>query len=159
MADTNEMALAKTVYADLCAALDKRKWSYKKHDEELVITFSVSGDDIPMEFMLIIDAERQLLQVLSKLPFAVPEDKRVDLAIATCVVSNHLADGSFDFDIKSGAIIFRMTSCFRGSKIGDGLFEYLVFCSAATVDDYNDTFFAISKGMMGVDDLIKKIQG
>lgn len=154
MAEANELALAKNVYEDLCAALEKRQWKYQKHDDDLVVTFSVAGDDIPMDFVLAVDAQRQLLRVFSKLPFTVPENKRMDLAIATCVASYGLADGSFDYDIATGGIVFRLTASFRESKIGDGLFEYLIACSSATVDAYNDKFFALCKGLININEFI-----
>ena len=154
MAEANEMALAKTVYEDLCTALERRRWKYQKHEDDLVVTFSVAGDDIPMDFVLAVDARRQLLRVFSKLPFTVPEDKRMDLAIATCVASFGLVDGSFDYDIATGSIVFRLTASFRESKIGDGLFEYLVGCSGTTVDAYNDKFFALCKGLISINDFI-----
>ena len=155
MAEVKEMALAKTVYADLCAALEKRNWNYQKHEGDLVITFGVSGDDIPMEFVLAVDPELQLLRVFSRLPFTVPEDKRMDLAIATCVASNGIIDGSFDYDIAKGTIVFRLTASFRGSKIGDALFEYLIGCSSVAVDEFNDKFLALCKGLIDINDFIK----
>ena len=156
MANANEMALAKTVYADLCAALERREWHYQKHEDDLVVTFGVAGEDIPMEFVLAVDAERQLLRVFSRLPFSVPEDKRMELAIATCVASTGLADGCFDYDIAKGTIEFRLTASFRESKIGDGLFEYLVGCSAAVVDEFNDRFLLLIKGVISINDFISK---
>ena len=155
MAEEKEMALAKTVYEDMCAALDRRNWKYDRHDDDLVVTFTVTGEDLPMEFVLIVDADRQLIRVLSKLPVKVPEDKRMDLAIATCIITNKLADGSFDYDISNGDIYFRLTSSFRESKIGDKLFDYLVGVSCFTVDSYNDKLFALAKGLMSIEDFLK----
>lgn len=154
MDDQNEMALAQTVYADLCAMLDKRGWSYKKYEEDLVITFGVAGEDIPMDFIIGVDTERQLIRVLSKLPFTVPEDKRMELAIAACVASYGLPDGSFDYDIAKGTIVFRLTASFRESKIGDGLFEYLIGCAGVVVDEFNDRFFALCKGIISINEFI-----
>ena len=154
MADTNQLALAKSVYSDLCAALERREWRYQKHEDDLVVTFGVQGEDIPMDFLFVVDAERQLLRVFSKLPFTTPEDKRMEMAIATCVASNGVADGSFDYNIADGTVVFRMTASFRESKIGDGLFEYLIGCSCITVDRYNDKFLALCKGHITVNDFI-----
>ena len=36
--------------------------------DELKIMFGVGGDDLPMNFLIIIDAERQLVRLLSLLP-------------------------------------------------------------------------------------------
>lgn len=109
-----------------------------------------------MDFVLAVDAQRQLLRVFSKLPFIVPEDKRMELAIAVCVASNRLADGSFDYDIARGTVVFRLTASFRESKIGDGLFEYLIGCSSVTVDAFNDKFLLLCKGLISLSDFIAK---
>lgn len=154
MADDNKMVLAQKVFDNMCSYLDRRNWHYEKHSEDLMITFSVSGDDLPMDFVLAVDSERQLMRLFSRIPVTVPEDKRMDLAIATCVASNGLADGSFDYDIATGKISFRLTASFRGSDIGDGLFEYLIGVSGYTVDQYNDRFFSLSKGVMSITDFI-----
>ena len=157
MTDEEKTVAAKTVYADLCDALDRRGWHYQKHEEDLVITFDLNGEDIPMSFVFGIDVGRQLVRVFSRLPFTVPEDKRVDLAIATCAASNDLLDGSFDFDITKGTIVFRLTTSFRESRIGDGLFNYLVDFSGYAVDKFNDTFLMIMKGLLSVNDFIQSL--
>ena len=154
MAEEIKMDLAKEVYATLCAALDKREWHYEKDEENLVVHFLVGGDDIPMSFIIAVDAERQLVRVMSPLPFKFSEDKRMDGAIATCVASFGLADGSFDYDITTGMVVFRMTATYRESKLGDGLFQYMISCSSVMVDEFNDKFLAIDKGLMSIGDFI-----
>lgn len=154
MADEKKMELAKQVYATLCTAIDKREWNYQKDEEKLVAYFGVNGDDIPMQFILVVDAERQLIRVMSPLPFKMSESKRMEGAIATCVASYGMADGSFDYDLSDGTIVFRMTASFRESLIGEGLFQYLISCSCAMVDAYNDKFLAIDKGLLSITDFI-----
>ena len=153
------MARAKEVYEDLCSMLDARGWKHKRHDDNMIVTFGVIGDDLPMDFVVGVDVERQLIRLISKLPFTVPEDKRMDLAIATGVASYRLVDGSFNYDIAAGSITFRLTASFRESKIGPGLFTYLVNCACSIVDMYNDKFLAISKGYTTIGDFIKEQKG
>lgn len=153
MAEKN-MKLAKEVYAVLCEALDKRKWRYKKDEEELDVQFSVNGDDIRMDFIIAVDAERQLVRLVSLMPFKFDETKKIDGAIAVCAASYGLADGSFDCDLFTGEVSFRMTQTYRGSKLGDGLFQYMIGCACVTVDKYNDKFLAISKGYLSINDFI-----
>lgn len=155
MADEKQVALAKEVYNTLCKSIDNNNWKYERDDENLTVTFAVSGDDIPMRFVLLVDTDRQLVRLLSPLPFKMSEGKRMEGAIATCIVSNRMVDGSFDYDIGSGAIVFRMTACFRGSVVGANLFNYLIACSCAMVDEYNDKFLALEKGLIEVTDFIK----
>ena len=41
---------AARVYATLCRAIENREWVYDKKEEDLVVQFRVSGDDLPMYF-------------------------------------------------------------------------------------------------------------
>jgi len=156
MADEMKMELAKQVYKTLCEAIERREWNFGKDEEKLLVHFGVSGDDIPMQFILIVDAERQLIRLMSPMPFKMSEGKRMEGAIATCAASYGMADGSFDYDLSDGEIVFRMTASFRESLIGEGLLQYMISCSCAMVDKYNDQFLALDKGMISITDFIAK---
>lgn len=156
MIDEKKMELAKQVYQTLCSAIERRNWKYGKDEEKLLVHFGVNGDDIPMQFVLVVDAERQLIRVMSPLPFKMSEGKRMEGAIATCAASYGMADGSFDYDLSDGEIVFRMTASFRESVIGEGLFQYMISCSCAMVDKYNEQFLALDKGLMSISDFIAK---
>lgn len=152
--DQNKLELAKQVYKTLCEAIEAREWSFKKNEDQLSVFFGVNGDDIPMDLFLIVDAERQLIRLLSPLPFKISEAKRMEVAIATCVASYGIVDGNFDYDISTGEIHFRMTASFRGSTIGEGLFQYMISLACAMVDKYNDRFLALDKGMIDINQFI-----
>ena len=156
MVDEKKMELAKQVYRTLCEAIEKREWDFEKEEEKLLVHFGVSGDDIPMQFILLVDAERQLIRLISPMPFKMSESKRMEGAIATCAASFCMVDGSFDYDLSDGTIVFRMTASFRESLIGEGLFQYMISCSCAMVDKYNDQFLALDKGIMSITDFIAK---
>lgn len=147
--------LAQKVYKTICAALDAREWTYQKDEAKLLVHFGVSGEDLPMTLILMADADRQLIRVMSPLSFKLDEDKRVEGAIAVCAASYGMADGSFDYDLSDGSIVFRMTASFRESTIGEELIQYLISCTCAMVDKYNDKFLALSKGVMSLEDFIK----
>lgn len=145
---------AQKVYETLCATLDKHEWHYQKNEERLSIECGAQGEDLPMEITIRVDAERQLIMLLSHLPFIISEDKRLDVAIATSIANNGLVDGSFDFDITDGHMFFRMTSSFIESDIGSELFTYMLMVSCHTIDEYNDRFLMLGKGMMSIQDFI-----
>ena len=155
MAEVN-MAKAKEIFDALVNMLDTRDWKYDKFEEDLVIKSGIKGDDLPIEFIVVVKPKNQVVQLLSRLPFQIPEEKRVDAAIAICVANNGLVDGSFDYDIAEGNITFRLTSSYRESTLGADLFEYMILVSAGTIDDYNDKFFMIAKDMMSVQQFIEK---
>ncbi len=156
MNDTNFEA-AKVVYDKLCEVFDKREIKYRKDDENMVVHIGINGDDLPMDFIMIIDEKRQLMRLMSPLPFKMPEDKRMEGAIATCAATYAITEGSFDYDISDGTISFRMTASFRESEIGEELFMYMVAYSSAVVDEYNDKFFAVGKGLLSISDYLENI--
>ena len=155
MAEVN-MEKAKEVFDALVDMLDTRDWKYDKFEEDLVIKSGIKGEDLPIEFLIVVKPKNQVVQLLSRLPFQIPEDKRVDAAIAICVANNGLVDGSFDYDIGEGDITFRLTCSYRESFLSADLFEYMILVSAGTIDDYNDKFFMIAKDMMSVQQFIEK---
>ncbi len=156
MSEDKKNVLAKEVYDTLCKAIDSNDWSYDKEEDRLIVRLTVNGDDLPIKFIIIVDENRQLISFLSPLTFNMGEDKRVEGAIATCIASYGMADGSFDYDMSDGQIVFRLTASFRESKIGEGLIHHMLACTCAMVDKYNDQFFAINKGFMSIEEFMEK---
>ncbi len=157
MSEVN-MVKAKETYDLLCKMLDNRDWSYEKIEEDLVIKSGVKGEDFPVDFIMRVSPEREIVSFISWMPFEIPEAKRVDMAIAICVANYGLADGSFDYDISDGTIMFRLTSSYRGCTLSEDLLEYMLVVSAGTVDKYNDKFFMIAKDMMSIQQFIESEQ-
>ena len=155
----NEKENAVKIYNDLVAMLNEMDWSFEKFDEALVIKSGVQGDDLPIEFVIKVDPDKELVRFLSKLPFEVPEDKRVDIAIAACVANFYMISGNFDFSVETGETYFRMTQSFRGGvALTKELFEYVIFVSAQTIDEYNDKFFMICKNMLSLEQFMESLK-
>ncbi len=156
MAEQYDMKKAKEVFNTMIKKLDSIGWKYEKHEEKLLIKSGVKGDDLPVEFIVVVNPRNEVVQFLSAMPFNMPEDKRVDGAIAVCVANYGLVDGSFDYDLSDGEIRFRLTSSYRESILSGDLFEYMIMVAASTVDQYNDKFFMISKGMLTIQQFIEQ---
>ena len=154
MAEEN-LVKAKETYDCMCAMLDENNWHYEKIESDLTIKSAVKGDDLPIEFVMKVNPRNQVVSFISWMPFKIDEAKRLDMALAVCAANFGMADGSFDFDIESGALIFRLTTSYRESVLSKDIFEYMLYLSSATVDKYNDKFFMISKGMLSVQQFIE----
>ncbi len=157
MADEKQLKQAKAAYKSLCDMLDERELIYTKNEEEFRIECGMQGDDLPIEIRIAVDPERQLVILLSSMPFTVAENRRTAMAIAVSCANNGLVDGNFDYDYLSGGIAFRMTSSFMESLVGKEMFEYMLACAAYTVDAYNDKFFAVSKQEMTLEEIVAYI--
>ncbi len=150
-------ARAQKVYKTLCATLESHDWKYKRDDYDLSIECGAQGDDLPMDISVKVETDRQLIMLLSHLPFVIPEEKRLDAAIAISIINNMLIDGSFDYDIVHGHILFRMTSSFIESEISSDLFTYMLMGSCYIIDEYNDKLLMLGKGMITIEKFISNI--
>lgn len=159
MAKEVDMKQAKAVFDALVNMLDTRGWHYEKHEEKLLIKSGVKGEDLPIEFIVIVEPEVEVIRFISPMPFNMPEDKRVDGAIAVCVANYGLINGSFDYDISDGEIRFRLTTSYTGTVLSDDLLERMILVAASTSDQYNDKFFMLAKGMMTVQQFIEQDSG
>lgn len=159
MAQEINMERAYEVYSSIVKHLDKMGWTYDRHDDDLVINTGVKGDDMPIEFIIVVNAKNQVVQFISKLPFNMEEDKRVEGAIAISVANYGLVDGSFDYAISDGEIRYRVTCSYRGSDLSGDLIDYIIAVGVMTVEDYNEKFFMLSKGLIDVKQFIELDRG
>lgn len=155
MVDEKAMKHAQAVYETVCKTLDNRDWRYKRHDEDLTVTCGARGEDLPMDLVIMVNPRAQVVSVISPMPFKIAEDKRVDGALAVCIANYGLVNGTFDYDLSDGEIRFRIVSSFRESILSEELINYMVILAASTVDDYNDKFLMVSKGIMTVQQFIE----
>lgn len=157
MANTQSVKLAQTNFKALCAMLDDNKWTYEKDEGALKITTGARGDDLPIGITIRFNTDLELVTLYSLLPFSVPENKRKIMALAISRANLGMVDGSFDYKYSEGKILFRMTASYASSLLSKDMYEYMLFVSCNTVDEYNDKFLTVCKQDMTVEELFKLI--
>lgn len=153
MTDEKNIKAAKAVYADICAMLDGRKWSYNRRESEWLIQTSARGDDLAIDIRIKVDVERQLVILYSPMPFVVPETMRREMAVAVACANRGMVDGSFDYKYETGKILFRLVASYRNSLISKEVYDYVLSVSCSTVDDYNDKFFSAINRKMSIEEI------
>lgn len=144
---------AKAMFETLCSALDHWELKYDRDDEDLAAVFRVNK---VMNFVILVDKSIPLVTFCSPLPVTFPEDKRVEGAIAVAVANFGYTSGYFQYDIEDGSVIFKLPQCFTDSTIGDECFREMISCAFATVDNYSDSFLALAKGVMSLQDFMAR---
>lgn len=157
MDDSKKLALAQETFATMCRTLDNNQWRYKKNEEKLRIECGARGSDLPMDLDLHVDADRQLILLLSMLPLSFPEEKRVEGALAVTAINHLLVNGCFDYDLESGRVFYRMSSSFMDSKIGEETVIYILYASCKIIDEYNDKLLLLSKDMISLEQFIGSV--
>lgn len=147
---------ARAVYEMICEMFDDNELKYTRYDDDLVVNCAARGDDLPMEFLFMVRPDREIVQLLSPMPYKIDEDKRVEVAVAVAVANYGLVNGSFDYDVSDGEIRFRMTQGVMDHMPSKEVFRYMLFAASSSIDQYNDRFFMLNKGMMTVEQFVEK---
>ena len=50
-----------------------------------------------------------------------------------------------------------MTNSFLESKISEEVFAYMLYCSCQTIDEYNDKFLMLAKGMISIEQFLSTL--
>ncbi|MER2081275.1 MAG: YbjN domain-containing protein [Ruminococcus sp.] len=153
MAD--ETMQAREIYEKFCSMLDSNDWHYTRHDDDLIITCGARGEDLPMDLLIRVNDLAKVVVVYSSMPYRVAEDKRVDLAMAVCVANYGMIQGSFSYDITDGEIRYKLVQSYRDNEISESYLEYMLMLSVHIIDEYNDKFLMIDKGILPLQKFIE----
>lgn len=157
MEEEMKLQTAKKVFDTACIMLDEKNLKFESNEEKLSIKCIMNGKDLPVEIMIHVDAQRQIVELISKMPFIVSEDKRIDLAVAVTVINDKLSNGCFDYDVKSGCLAFHVTNSFLDSELGRDALAYMFILTYKVADDYNDKLFMIAKDLLPLDKFMSDI--
>ena len=138
----------------LLSMLENRKLKYTVEEQTEArthIRIHFTGEDMPMTLHIILRTDRQIVSVLSVMPFRISAEHLNDAAIAVTAANHGLIDGSFDLNMQTGEIRFRLTSCFIGTVLSEELYAYLMYVSAETIDRYNDRFRDLNDGSLDLE--------
>ena len=89
------------------------------------------------------------------LPDPIPEDRRVDAAVAVAMANYGIINGCFDFDISDGELNFRLAQSYMGIEFSDELIFYMLNVTFFSTDKYNDRFFKLCNDMMTLEEFIQ----
>ena len=147
---------ANLAYAAITAMLDNDGYRYSSKYDDLRIELGFETDDLDVKIAFIIDEERELVRVFSFLPFKFPEDKRIEAAVAVCTANHGMVNGSFDYDISDGDLLFSAVNSYKDACFSMDIARYMLGITLSTVDKYNDRFYALAKGFISISDFINK---
>ena len=72
-----------------------------------------------------------------------------------CAVNNQLVAGAFDYNMISGDVAFRFSTCYQGSVLSESLLEDMIMISCALIDEYSEKFFTIANNTMTLQEFIE----
>lgn len=145
---------AVSVYNRLIETLEHMGWCYDKLENDLEVRYRVNGEDIPMEFAIIVNEDTQMVQFLSILPMTFTEEKQWEAVMAVCEATRGLAYGEFSFNVANRKVIYTAASLFLDCEIDEEWFRCQMDYAHHIVDAYNDRFLALAKGYIDLEKFI-----
>ena len=137
---------ASKVYNDLCTHLTACGWKYDRHDEDKVITLTMRGIDLPMELILAIKEEQEVICLYSPIRPTPPKEKRTEIGMAVNMANYAVIFGSFMYDAYDRDLQWHATLPYRDNSITQNQVHYLVMASCAVIDRYSAWFMMLGKG-------------
>ncbi len=157
MASEPRKVAANAAYDMLCNTLDSAGWNYDKNTEKKTVSTGMASEDLNIMFGIQVSEERQLITLDSGLPFTVPEEHRLNMAVGINEVNRRLMEGMFKFNFKTGNLYFRITASFENSPLSEKDILHMLLYSGKTVDTYNDKIFLLSKGVLSVEQFFEAV--
>lgn len=154
MATEKQIKAAKAVYDTVIRHMDTVGLKYDEIDmpnDAYMVKLGFKGNDLPMELFVIVDADKELIIVKSPEFTTFSAENISTAAMAICAINDSILDGSYALDIDTGSVMWTVTSCFRGSLVGEETIHYLIGVSAQTVDEYNDKLMMLNMGVLDLD--------
>lgn len=153
MANYDTKAL--TVFNNVCRTIDSENLKYTVDNEKLIVFLTAKGDDLPINILFRVDTDRNVLTVHSLLDTEVAANKRVEFAVAINAANYALVNGSFDLSVDDGKITFRMAQPYLNGDVSQAIIKYMLYCAFSTVDEYNDRFLMLNKGIINIEKFIE----
>ena len=98
--------------------------------------------------------KRQVVKLLSFMPFCFPADRITDACIAACSATNKLANGCFSVDINEGNIMFKQTVSVFNTSITSATVKNLVDTAYSAIEKYNDKFLALLNNELSLEEFV-----
>ena len=159
MKNNNLIIQAENTFNTLIDLLNELKWEYSSNKNDLSVRCVLSGRDLPVEINFVCDKVRGILSVFSHLPFKTAKKANEKMALAVCMVNQVLLEGNFDFDYLNGSLLFRTGTVFKDSVISKQAITHLIKQTLATVYEYNDKLYTVSRGIYTLEGLKKYLNG
>ncbi len=149
------MKQADLVYETLLKTLEEQKWTYRQDRKNRIAHFDLDIEGYSMSMGIGVDEKQELITLLSRLPVIFEE--KTEGAAVTCAANFDLLDGSFDYDVAEGSVTYRATAPMFESRIGPGLFQYMIFSACQTVRRFQPNFRAVSQKRLSVDEFLSRL--
>lgn len=150
----NNFQLADMQMNCVCSFLKAEGVRFKYNKEKRIISYDLIGNDIPMTFDLSVLPEKDMITIKSDLPFLLQNKSTKNVVIASCIISENLINGSFNYDDTQNKIYFKFSDFYDLTPLSKYKFDYIFFTAISTVEEFNDKLLELNKNRIKLKDFI-----
>jgi hypothetical protein len=144
------------VFETLKSCLDKKECKYDEDTEKLTISAGFETDDIPARISIRVIPSIEIVHLVSPIPVKLSPDRIEEGCLAACAANDELYDGNFIVDTDDGSVLFTMSYIYNGCILGEELFSKMLSIALTMIDEYNDKFLLLQKGLLSAADFVEK---
>lgn len=151
MADVHAEEMGKAIYNSICSVLENMGLSYRKAEDDMVVMFGHRGEDMNHNLWMVVNVEKEAIQLYERLPFDIDKERSAEIAKAIAYVNDCLLIGKFTYNMED-RLMFEVSQIFSGSLIGEATIKRMILSLAVSVEEYDDKFLALNKGYLKAED-------
>lgn len=130
-------------------------FDYELDNDGATFCFKVTGEDLAIPGF--INVYNRCYDVKSYVPCDVGQDKMIDVILLCNYLNTLIPYGTVYYDTKPDAVIFRIEQFHDESLVSAEQVKIAVLTSLNIIDEFNDKFFMLVKGMISLEDAMKKV--
>ena len=157
MATEKQITLARENLDILCKTLDEDGINYNRDDEKLTVHTAIKGKNTDILVAISFSPEVGVLSFMCPVEVEVPENYRGQFAIAVSRINFAMLEGGYDFNPQSGAVMYRLSTCYEESVLNGDAFRYLLFTSFKHSDEYHPALKTVAERQLTPDQIINFI--
>lgn len=150
----SELMQARNAFEAICEAMDSYDLSYEKDEEDLSVHLILNGDYMPIALDFQVIPDRELIRMISPMPFTVPRERRLEMAVAVTLINPRILNGCYDLNLNTGTMYFRLIHSFSGSDASVEAIRYLISITNCTENLYNDKLIMVKQGIISLRRLV-----
>ena len=153
------MAESKDIFTQVGEFLDAAGLRYNAEPEKNIYRFGMQGESISTHFLLRTDANGPALYILCHTDYRVPEQRRVEGALATCAIRHILPNGDLEYDITDGSFILCQFIPVADRLLNTQFLRSTVSMMHSHMEVIHRRISAVGEGLLTVSELLNKLNG
>lgn len=157
MATERQTELARKNFENLCMMLDAEAIKYVKSEERFTVQTGIRSKKTDILVSITLNADFSILSVACPVNVTVPENYAGQFAVAVSRINFAIIEGGYDYDPKSGAVLYRISTCYEESVLSEEALRYLLFTALRISDEFHGVLQTVVERAMTPDQIVNFI--